>query len=336
VQNKGDEMKFFQHLWRATGLYYIPLAIVAWLVITDPDQGASTRDMLQNFATGLLAVTVAHVARKYLMPYLKLEKLIAEAMKGNIAAAIAFAGALIFTGMLVLMFAPRAHASEIDTYVPAGALKYGSILKAEQMRLWPDHANPAMLGALVEQESCITLHSARCWNPTSRNSAPKEEGAGMGQITRTWRVDGSLRFDSLADAKRLDPALSEWSWSNVYARPDLQLRAIVAMNRDCDRRMKSMVGAAQSRLELCDAAYNGGFGGMQQDRRACGQRLSCDPQLWFGNVEWTCTKSRVAAAGYRRGPCDINREHVTMVAKIRTKKYLPLLSSEATRRKNQI
>lgn len=320
-------MKFFQHIWRSIGLYLIPLAVIAWLVSTDPDLGASTRDMLQGVATGSIAITLGHLARKYLMPYLKMDRLYSDARSGNVASAIIFAAVLIFTGMLVLMFAPRAHAGELGTYVPVGAYKYGPVLKAEQMRLWPAHRNPAMLGALVEQESCISLRHSRCWNPTSRNSAPNEEGAGMGQITRAWNKAGQLRLDALAEARHLDPSLAEWSWSNVYTRPDLQLRAIVAMSRDCDRRLAKMVKDPQQRLDMCDAAYNGGYGGMQSDRRACGQRAGCDPQRWFANVELTCTKSKGAAAGYKRGPCVINREHVEMVAVVRRPKYEALMAS---------
>lgn len=320
-------MKIFQHIWRSIGLYLIPLAVIAWLVGTDPDLGASTRDMLQGVATGTIAITLAHLARKYLMPYLKMDGLYRDARQGNIASAIIFAGVLIFTGMLVLMFAPRAHAGELETYVPAGAYKYAPVLKAEQVRLWPAHPNPAMLGALVEQESCIGLRHSRCWNPTSRNSAPNEEGAGMGQITRAWNKAGQLRLDAMVDARRLDPSLVEMTWANVYTRPDLQLRAIVAVSRDCNRRLSAMVQDAQARLEMCDAAYNGGYGGMQSDRRACGLRAGCDPQKWFANVELTCTKSKVAAAGYRRGPCIINREHVEMVARVRRPKYEPLMAS---------
>lgn len=313
-------MKMLFHFWRAAGLYAAPLAILAWLFSTDPDLGASTKAMLQNLATGMLVVTVAHLTRKYLMPYLKMEKLYAAALEQrNLAAAIVFAGVLIFTGMLLLMFAPRAHASDLETYIPAGAMKYGPVLRAEQMRLWPAHPNPAMLGALVEQESCIGLRGVRCWNPSVRNSAPNEEGAGLGQITRT------PRFDALAEVRLLDPSLAEWSWSNVYQRPDLQLRAIVVMNRQCDRRLGPLVRDPQARLEMCDAAYNGGYAGMQHDRRACGQSPGCDPQRWFAHVERTCTKSKSAAAGYRRGPCVINREHVQMVALVRRPKYEPLM-----------
>lgn len=313
-------MKILHIIWRSAGLYAAPLAILLWLFSTDPDAGASTKAMLQNLATGMLVVTVAHLTRKYLMPYLKMDKLYHDALHGrNTAAAIIFAGVLIFTGMLVLMFAPRAHAGDLESYLPAGALKYGPVLRTEQQRLWPYHPNPAMLGALVEQESCIGLRGARCWNPTVRNSAPNEEGAGLGQITRT------PRFDALAEVRLLDPSLSEWSWSNVYQRPDLQLRAIVVMNKACDGRLRRVVLDGQERLNMCDAAYNGGFAGMQHDRRMCGETPGCDPQRWFGHVERTCTKSKSAAAGYKRGPCVINREHVQMVALVRRPKYEALL-----------
>jgi hypothetical protein len=312
---------------RLWGLWVLPLLVIAWLFGTDPDGGLSTRDMLQGLAVGVIAVTLAHVGRKFVLDYIKLEELVRLAKAGNTAAAIVVLGVLIFMSSLLFVFAPRAHAQNVQTYVPAGAYIYAPILKVEQVRLWVNHPAPAMLGALVEQESCISLKHSRCWNPGARLKTDREEGAGFGQITRAYRDDRSLRFDALDAARQLDPSLREWSWSNVYKRPDLQLRAIVAMSRDCDRRLRAMVADPQDRLQLCDAAYNGGWGGMQQERRACGQRAGCDPQRWFANTELVCLKSKVRWKGYGKSACEINREHVYMVAVVRRPKYVPLLEA---------
>lgn len=320
-------MKFIHHIWRSFGLYLIPLAVVGWLVGTDPDLGESTRDMLQGIATGTLAITFAHIARKYLMPYVKLERLIDQVMRGNVAAGLAFVGVMILMAALLIIVAPRAHAGELATYIPSGAIKYGPALKAEQLRISPDHAAPETLAARVEVESCVTLHSANCWNPASRLKTEREEGAGMGQITRAYAADGSVRMDAMAGVRHLDPSLSDLSWSNVYTRPDLQLRAMVAMDHDCDRRLRSMVRDPLERVRMCDAAYNGGFAGMQSERRACGQRAGCDPQRWFSHVSEVCLKSKVRWKGYGRSACEINRGHVLDVTVVRAPKYRPLMVS---------
>lgn len=311
---------------RTWGLYVLPLVALAYLFYTDPDRGLSTRDMLTGLFVGGVAVTCAHVLRKILFDYIKMENLARKAFEHPIGAAIIFLSICIVLYGLLAVFAPRAHAQEVRSYIPAGALKYAPMLKAEQVRLWPTHAAPAMLAALVEVESCVSLKSPRCWNPGAKLRTAREEGAGLGQITRAYRKDGSERFDALAAVKSLDPSLAEWNWANVYTRPDLQLRAIVAMNRDCARRLAPMVRDPRRALEMCDAAYNGGYAGMQSERRACGQRAGCDPQKWFANVERVCLKSKTAQPGYGRSACVINRDHVRDVSIVREPKYRPLMS----------
>lgn len=314
--------------FRTWGLYLAPLAVIMWLWHIDPDNGLSTHDMLLGLTVAGLGVTCAHVVRKILFDYIKLENIVQRAVYGNnTGAGLVFLGVCLVFVALILTFAPRAHAQDVRTFVPTGAAIYGPVLKAEQVRLWSGHAEPSMLAALVEQESCVTLHSARCWNPAARLKTSREEGAGMGQITRAYRPDGSLRFDSLDAVKSLDPSLSAWSWSNVYQRPDLQLRAIVAMNRDCARRIAPMVHDQRTALDMCDAAYNGGYAGMQAERRACGLRAGCDPQRWFVHVENVCLKSKTKNPGYGASACDINREHVRMVSQVRRPKYEPLMGA---------
>lgn len=310
---------------RSFGLYVIPASVITWLFFTDPDSGAATRDMLQGVATGVIAVTLSYICRKIVLPYIKLEDFARSAKTSGTGAGLVFLGVIIFMAALLMMFAPRAHAGAVDTYIPAGAYTYAPVLRVEQLALWPTHPLPSALASLVEQESCISLKHSKCWNPASRLKTDREEGAGFGQITRAYRADGSIRFDALADARNLDPTLNAWSWSNVYKRPDLQLRAIVAMNRDCYRRMTKLVTAPVSALQMCDAAYNGGYAGVQSERRACGQRAGCDPQRWFKNVEMVCLKSKTKWKGYGASACDINREHVHMVLVVRRPKYAPLM-----------
>lgn len=145
----------------------------------------------------------------------------------------------------------------------------------------------------------------------------------MGQITRAYHKDGSLRFDSLADIRRkYSLELSEWNWYNVYDRPDLQIRAIVLMMRD-NYKLYSIVPDKIEAYAFADAAYNGGASGVNSERRACMTISGCDPSKWFGNVEKYCMKSKVALYG-KRSACDINRNHVTDVLIKKGPKYKPL------------
>lgn len=307
---------------RTWGVWGIPVVVIALLFWTDPDRGGSTRDMLVNFITVGIAFTAAHFLRKFFFDYIKLSDHVQEAKKGNIASAIVVLAVTIFICVAALIFSTRAHAQDVRTYVPAAAERYCPMLQDQRSQIWQAHPMPAALCSLAELESCPHMKHARCWSPTSRLKTDREEGAGFGQITRAYHKDGSLRFDALATTKLLDAGLSEWSWSNVYQRPDLQLRAIVVINRDCYMRLSRLVKEPSEVLRMCDAAYNGGYAGMQSERRACGQRPGCDPQKWVGNVEHVCLKSKVRWKGYGQSACEINREHVFNVFDVRYQKYV--------------
>jgi hypothetical protein len=284
---------------------------------TDPDVGGlSTLLGGLSLAQGVWAVGAAHWARKALLDYPEADQrgLFATARQSPTGAGLALiAGAIVFVGLL-MVFAPRAQAAQ----VPPGYLTYGPILKAETEKYWPDHPDPAALAALVEQESCVSLKSPRCWNPSARLKTSREEGAGMGQITRAYRADGSQRFDALTEIRDKYPTpLGSLSWSNVYSRPDLQLRALVLKSRDSAAPFKATVGW----LHFGDAAYNGGIAGVQKERRACVLAKGCDPGQWFNHVERYCLKSKQPLYD-GRSACDINREHVKNVFKVRRAKYV--------------
>lgn len=285
--------------------------------LTDPDpQGLSTILGGLSLAQGIWALTLAHWGRKALYDYAEADqrtlfKTAGESPTGAGLALIALS--IAFVGLL-MVFAPRAHAGTL----PPGYLKYGPTLEVERVKYWPDHPDPAALAALVEQESCVSLKSSRCWNPAAKLKTSREEGAGMGQITRAYREDGSERFDALAELRgRYFEELGALTWDNVYSRPELQLRALVLKSKDSAAPFTSSEGW----LHFGDAAYNGGLAGVQKERRACKLSDGCDPAKWFGHVEVHCMKSRRAIYG-GRSACDINREHVRNVFKVRRAKYV--------------
>ena len=283
---------------------------------SDPDGGMATALGGLALVQGIWAVAASHWVRKALMDYPEadMRRLFARASETSTGAGLGLIAIAIMLLGLLLVFSPRAHASPLP---PPGFALYGPILKAEQLKYWPDHPDPAALAALVEQESCVSLKSKSCWNPKARLKTDREEGAGFGQITRAYRSDGSERFDSLAGLKRQYGAdLQDWSWDNVYERPDLQLRALVLMTRDAAKPFRGSEGM----LHFADAGYNGGVAGVQKERRACQLTRGCDPSKWFGHVEAHCLKSKQPLYG-KRTACDINREHVTNVFLIRKAKY---------------
>jgi hypothetical protein len=309
-------------IFRHRTVFLLGGAVIAAILsfYSDPDaNGLSTLLSGLALAQGIWAVAAAHLARKAITDYPESDQrsLFRKAAEHPIGAGLALiALAIMFVGLL-LVFSPRAHAATL----PDGFNQYGHILKAEQTKYWPEHPNVPLLAALIEQESCASLKSRRCWNPSARLKSAREEGAGMGQITRAYRADGSLRFDSLTDLKtQYSSDLGEWSWDNVYARPDLQLRAVVILSRDSAKPFKTN----SSRLQFGDAGYNGGVAGVQKERRACKLTIGCDPEQWFGHVERHCLKSRQPLYG-GKSACDINREHVKNVFLIRVQKYKGLI-----------
>lgn len=172
---------------------------------------------------------------------------------------------------------------------------------------------------MIEHESCISLTHSRCWNPSSKLKSAREEGAGLGQITRAYTATGALRFDALAEIRDKHPSLRELSWGNVYQRPDLQIRAVVFKMKD-NYTYYAKYTDPYNALAFADAAYNGGIRGLDNERRACKLTTNCNPSVWFGNVEKLCLKSKAALYG-QRSACDINRHHVSDVLITRAPKY---------------
>lgn len=312
----------FRH--RTLFLIGLSCAALAILFFCDMDGGLSTGAMLMGVLAGVIAMSAAHWGRKALMDYPEadMRRLFQRASEESTGAGLALVAIAIVLSGLFGLFGPRAHAATLDAhaFVPAQAATYAPILAQAQRSIWPDHPRPEVLGGLVEQESCISLTHAKCWNPGSQLKTAREEGAGLGQITRAYRADGTLRFDSLADMRARYPDLQGWSWSNVYQRPDLQLRAIVHMSRENFAQFARLKLDPDDALAFADAAYNAGFGNVQADRRLCSMRADCDPSHWLGHVERACTRSHAPLYG-TLSPCEITALHVRNVMLVRSAKY---------------
>lgn len=261
------------------------------------------------------------------------QRLFAEALKGNIAAAIVafikpFVFAVIVWAMMAGIRPSPAHAVERVDRVPPQAMKYLPIVMTELRTLWPDIPEPAYIPALIHHESgCPALRS--CWSPTAkldgrRKDGSKEEGAGWPQLTRAWRADGTLRFDVIAELRRNHPkTLAELTWETVYSRPDMQARALILIvHRHYFIDFADVPEA--TRFDFVDPAYNGGPGHTKKERAACARATDCDPDEWWGNVELHCVKSKAPLYG-TRSACDINRHHVVAVRRHAQPAYEPLM-----------
>lgn len=312
----------------------LPLVVIALLLVLDPDSGMDikvfspgTTVLLLKILSGTVLVSCAFWTVKVLLDYPEADtrSLFQQVRAGSTSAGLALISRMIMFAVVLYAYSSSAHgAPDVRSYIPAQARTYAPMLRAEQARFWATHPSPELLAGLVEQESCLSPMHSKCWNPASRLKTPREEGAGFGQLTRAYRADGSTRFDALAEMRGLHPELAGLSWDNIYKSPALQLRAMVLKSRDNFTALR-VVTAPAARLAMADAAYNGGLGGVQQERRACGLKRGCDAQQWFGNVESVCLKSK--AALYGRTACTINREHVYMVMLVRSSKYRVFLAA---------
>ena len=230
--------------------------------------------------------------------------------------------------LLFLLFPLTALGSvSVKTYIPKNAFEHLPTVKKEQERLMPGFKYPEYFGGLIEHESCISLTHSRCWNSKSQLKTKRELGIGLGQMTKAYNANGTIRFDSLTNMRRIYASeLKELTWSNIAARPDLQIRALILMTMGNYNRFQAVKDEFE-RLAMTDAAYNGGLGHTLRERQQCGLKKNCDPQKWFGNVEKIVIKStKPLYAG--RSAYDINRHHVTDVLYIRMPKYIPYLNAD--------
>ena len=196
--------------------------------------------------------------------------------------------------------------------LPALAAVHLPMLVDAQVRHWPRAPTPWVMAAQVEKETCITLKHARCWSPRAELKTARENGIGLGQITRAYNADGSIRFDKQAELREQHAALRDWTWERRY-EPERQTLALVLMNRSEFARFTSLAATQVDVWSMTLAAYNGGTGAVLKDRLLCQRAPSCDPRRWAGHVELHSTKSRKPWNGYGQSAYDINRGYVRRV-----------------------
>lgn len=199
--------------------------------------------------------------------------------------------------------------------VPANALQHLPTLRGVVEEHWADAPYRSVFAGQVEQETCVSLKHKKCWSPYAELKTEREYGFGLGQITVT------KSFDNFQAARKLDSSLKDWQWENRY-NAEFQLRTLVLTDRFNFGKF-SWASSDYERMAFALAAYNGGVGGVLSDRRVCSALPTCSPGSWFGNVEHTSRKAKVAAKGYGKSFFEINREYVRNILTVRSAKYVP-------------
>lgn len=205
--------------------------------------------------------------------------------------------------------------------LPKGYDTHKDVLYQEVNNVFPEFFVPPYFGGLVEHESCISLTHSKCWNPKSQLKTKREEGAGLPQLTRAYNSDGSIRFDTLTNLVKSYPKeLKGLNWNTVYDRPDLQIRAMILLWKSNYRLFINKGIDYWDVIAMSDASYNAGYGNVYKDMQVCKMKANCNPKIWFGNVNTTCTRNKILYAN--RSACDIMKHHVDDVLNNKLEKYL--------------
>ncbi len=184
--------------------------------------------------------------------------------------------------------------------IPNDGEKLLPLVRSEIDRNWSDLSPREFIPALIEQESLFKVGA--------KLQTAHEFGCGLGQFTKAYNADGTIRFDALTEAKLLDRSLEGWTWRDCF-NVTYQLRATVLKLRSNDRACSTyMLDPLNSKL--CAAAtYNGGARSATKRVRACRLKAGCDPRVWAGNLELQCPQSRKKVAGYGEDFCTINSKY---------------------------
>lgn len=306
--------RLLHDLWRVGSLLIVATLMVVFCAPVARAVGEPAFAAWGMFAgLALYGVALSHVLRRVMFPYIDLKVYARIARDQPIGAGMVFMGVSMVLAAFIMLMGNVVHAGEL----PTNAVKYLPILQDEQRAWWASMPLPSALGAQVEQETCVSLKSQRCWSPRAELRTSRERGVGLGQITKT------SRFDALAEVRAANPtALAGWNWDrdSLYD-PRFQLRALVLKDL---QGWNTTSGAAsdQDRLAFTFAGYNGGIGGVLSDRQVCRGTPGCDFGRWFGHVERTSLKAKTVSAGYGKSFFAINREYVRNVLLVRRARYI--------------
>ena len=228
------------------------------------------------------------------------------------------------SALVVTVFAVSVQAADL----PANAKTYIPVLNSVLATSWPDILTPGYIGGQIEQETCPSLTSKKCWSPHAELKTYREYGFGLGQLTLTYNKDGSERFNTFKDVQALDKSLKGWKFSDRFD-PDKQIRALVALDKSNWNKITGVADPVEH-FAMTFVSYNAGPGRVLSDRRLCKAestpKTPCDPDKWFGNVEHhSFLKTLRAASGYSKTFFQTSREYPDNIINKRSPKYHGLI-----------
>lgn len=221
--------------------------------------------------------------------------------------------------------APPVIDSTVNVFagLPPGAVQNLPLLASTIETKWPNVPRPSTLAGQIEQETCISLTHSKCFTSRAELKTSREWGVSFGQFTIAYDAKGKERFNAFEDVKKLDRELAAWQFTDRYNEKYGMMAFVVRMRSEFDWVKGAQDFTSQQAFAL--SGYNGGRGGVLQDRRLCAATSGCNPNVWYENVEKTSYKSRIAPKGYGQGFYQINRSYVNNVQNKRSKKYVPFM-----------
>lgn len=121
------------------------LLIVAYLFLSDPNDGELTIPFLAKLATPIIAVWFAHIARKALFDYLDMQAIAKKARETATGSGLVFLGICIVIFGLLGLFGSQVYAQDVNTYIPPQAYQHLPIVQQEKDKYWPLHPKPQPL-----------------------------------------------------------------------------------------------------------------------------------------------------------------------------------------------
>ena len=202
--------------------------------------------------------------------------------------------------------------------LPGQAKQYLPVLIYELDRGWHDSdtITRERLAGIPNQESN--------WKVNAHLRTDREHGCGLGQATIAYNKDGSVRFDTIAELKKLDSSLSTWDWKDC-TNAQFQLRGMVLKTHSDSRQCYAIMLDSKEAIACTAAKYNGGAGSIIKRTRLCNSDPNCNPRVWFDNLETKCAQSRVKAAGYGESFCEINSKYPSRVFE-KSKPFIGLMN----------
>lgn len=186
---------------------------------------------------------------------------------------------------------PQAVGQDRTTYIHPRAEALMPLVVRETVMHAPSLTYPWIIPAIFDHESCISYKHSKCWTTEAELKNNREQGVGLGQLTRAWDSEGKLRFDNLEGLKTKYGHLHELNWATIKKRPDLQIRATVTLFNEGYLKLKD-VGDGAERTRMAASVYNGGYRDLMRARQNCKLVKECNVDKWYGHVELMSIKSK--------------------------------------------